>query len=727
MFTRAGRALGADESPSSTSAASSVLTPNVTARSPSATPSTPSTPHGLYAKASSALREAMDGRNNDDGMRYAMINDARRTVQKLSEVLDGGFDAHGLGEDEKDAWLLQVECLREAVEDATANVAGELPSPVPSPVVREASADSSEMFEGLALAPSGTSTDTSDLDLFSGLNIVATPPTPSKTQVEVPQPISPHVLFEANDSEHSSSTPQQVQVRIGYGRDEMEHATEPTTAVPDFTEFGDTPEFTFAQVSRSASVGDLEDVPVFDETSSALVGEFEFALASSPLPTASMDGHSEDELRGLLQTAELRNKAPELAHRSCEVRIEACVKKRSVVGNSAMALVAQINELKSRQEKAVSEDDYEAAATLEDQISGVVNTYADTERKLLALETEFTSTIEESIKALENLVNAGKVSVEELTIFRRGKDELLQARNAQKNQAKQAANHAKEKLQDAKSSADEMIRQINVEIGEVKVRRGALAEPMSTLRAEIEDLRAQLEEKQGAYEAFTVQIQSLDAEEQSLISKAESTKTTAESAEAEIAKFLAVENVDDSEPVGYDEAESAMASIRDGLCTKEQILASTSNALEAMRAFIERESSAIAQEATARLELVTAENRIKTKSRSQKLIASLRLHITELEATKTTAASEKRFKDAADASTEIKRLTQQIEDAEKDIGDRGDDNDGIDTLRAALLDAQRATSRARIARLEEESRVYPTSTDAVRVAIDLTRIKHRDY
>ena len=117
----------------------------------------------------------MDGRNNDDGMRYAMINDARRTVQKLSEVLDGGFDAHGLGEDEKDAWLLQVECLREAVEDATANVAGELPSPVPSLVVREASADSSEMFEGLALAPSGTSTDTSDLDLFSGLNIVATP------------------------------------------------------------------------------------------------------------------------------------------------------------------------------------------------------------------------------------------------------------------------------------------------------------------------------------------------------------------------------------------------------------------------------------------------------------------------------------------------------------------------------------------------------------------------
>ena len=721
MFTRARRALGADESLSS---ASSVLTPNVTARSPSATPSTPSTPHGLYAKASSALREAMDGRNNDDGMRYAMINDARRTVQKLSEVLDGGFDAHGLGEDEKDAWLLQVECLREAVEDATANVAGELPSPVPSPVVREASPDSSGMFEGLALAPSGTSTDTSDLDLFSGLNIVATPPTPSKAQVEVPQPISPHVLFEANDSEHSNSTPQQAQVRIGYGRDEMEHATEPTTAVPDFTEFGDTPEFTFAQVSRSASVGDLEDVPVFDETSSALVGEFEFALASSPLPTASMDGN---ELRGLLQTAELRNKAPELAHRSCEARIEACVKKRSVVGNSAMALVAQINELKSRQEKAVSEDDYEAAATLEDQISGIVDTYADTERKLLALENEFTSTIEESIKALENLVNAGKVSVEELTIFRRGKDELLQARNAQKNQAKQAANHAKEKLQDAKSSADETIRQINDEIGEVKVRRGALAEPMSTLRAEIEDLRAQLEEKQGAYEAFTVQIQSLDAEEQSLISKAESAKTTAESAEAEIAKFLAVENVDDSEPVGYDEAESAMASIRDGLCTKEQILASTSNALEAMRAFIERESSAIAQEATARLELVTAENRIKTKSRSQKLIASLRLHITELEATKTTAASEKRFKDAADASTEIKCLTQQIEDAEKDIDDRGDDNDGIDALRAALLDAQRATSRARIARLEEESRVYPTSTDAVRVAIDLTRIKHRDY
>jgi len=721
MFTRARRALGADESLSS---ASSVLTPNVTARSPSATPSTPSTPHGLYAKASSALREAMDGRNNDDGMRYAMINDARRTVQKLSEVLDGGFDAHGLGEDEKDAWLLQVECLREAVEDATANVAGELPSPVPSPVVREASPDSSGMFEGLALAPSGTSTDTSDLDLFSGLNIVATPPTPSKAQVEVPQPISPHVLFEANDSEHSNSTPQQAQVRIGYGRDEMEHATEPTTAVPDFTEFGDTPEFTFAQVSRSASVGDLEDVPVFDETSSALVGEFEFALASSPLPTASMDGN---ELRGLLQTAELRNKAPELAHRSCEARIEACVKKRSVVGNSAMALVAQINELKSRQEKAVSEDDYEAAATLEDQISGIVDTYADTERKLLALENEFTSTIEESIKALENLVNAGKVSVEELTIFRRGKDELLQARNAQKNQAKQAANHAKEKLQDAKSSADETIRQINDEIGEVKVRRGALAEPMSTLRAEIEDLRAQLEEKQGAYEAFTVQIQSLDAEEQSLISKAESAKTTAESAEAEIAKFLAVENVDDSEPVGYDEAESAMASIRDGLCTKEQILASTSNALEAMRAFIERESSAIAQEATARLELVTAENRIKTKSRSQKLIASLRLHITELEATKTTAASEKRFKDAADASTEIKCLTQQIEDAEKDIDDRGNDNDGIDALRAALLDAQRATSRARIARLEEESRVYPTSTDAVRVAIDLTRIKHRDY
>jgi len=721
MFTRARRALGADESLSS---ASSVLTPNVTARSPSATPSTPSTPHGLYAKASSALREAMDGRNNDDGMRYAMINDARRTVQKLSEVLDGGFDAHGLGEDEKDAWLLQVECLREAVEDATANVAGELPSPVPSPVVREASPDSSGMFEGLALAPSGTSTDTSDLDLFSGLNIVATPPTPSKAQVEVPQPISPHVLFEANDSEHSNSTPQQAQVRIGYGRDEMEHATEPTTAVPDFTEFGDTPEFTFAQVSRSASVGDLEDVPVFDETSSALVGEFEFALASSPLPTASMDGN---ELRGLLQTAELRNKAPELAHRSCEARIEACVKKRSVVGNSAMALIAQINELKSRQEKAVSEDDYEAAATLEDQISGIVDTYADTERKLLALENEFTSTIEESIKALENLVNAGKVSVEELTIFRRGKDELLQARNAQKNQAKQAANHAKEKLQDAKSSADETIRQINDEIGEVKVRRGALAEPMSTLRAEIEDLRAQLEEKQGAYEAFTVQIQSLDAEEQSLISKAESAKTTAESAEAEIAKFLAVENVDDSEPVGYDEAESAMASIRDGLCTKEQILASTSNALEAMRAFIERESSAIAQEATARLELVTAENRIKTKSRSQKLIASLRLHITELEATKTTAASEKRFKDAADASTEIKCLTQQIEDAEKDIDDRGNDNDGIDALRAALLDAQRATSRARIARLEEESRVYPTSTDAVRVAIDLTRIKHRDY
>lgn len=655
-----------------------------------------------------------------------MINDARRTVQKLSEVLAGGFDAHGLGEDEKDAWLLQMECLHEAVEDATANVAGQLPSPIPSPVVREASTDSSGMFEGLALAPSGTS-DTSDLDLFSGLNILATPPTPPKTRVEVPQPISPHVLFEANDSEHSDSTPQQAQVRIGYGRDEMEQATEPTTAVPDFTEFGDTPEFTFAQVSRSASVGDLEDVPVFDETSSALVGEFEFAMCASPLPTASMDGNSEDELRELLQTAELRNKAPELAHRSCEARIEACVKKRSVVGNSAMALVAQINELKSRQEKAVSEDDYEAAATLEDQISGVVNTYADTERKLLALENEFTSTIEESIKALENLVNAGKASVEELTIFRRGKDELLQARNAQKNQAKQAAQKRAEKLREAKSSADEMIRQINDEIGEVKVRREALDQPMSTLRAEIEDLRAQLEEKQGAYEAFTLQIQSLDAEEQSLISKAESAKTTAESTEAEIAKFLAVENVDDSEPVGYDEAESAMASIRDGLCAKEQILASTSNALEAMRTFIERESSAIAQEATARLELATAENRIKTKSRSQKLIASLRLHITELEATKSTAASEKRFKDAADASTEIKRLTQQIEDAEKDIDDKGDDNDAIDAIRATLLDAQRATSRARIARLEEESRVYPTSTDAVRVAIDLTRIKHRDY
>ena len=655
-----------------------------------------------------------------------MINDARRTVQKLSEVLAGGFDAHGLGEDEKDAWLLQMECLHEAVEDATANVAGQLPSPIPSPVVREASADSSGMFEGLTLAPSGTS-DTSDLDLFSGLNILATPPTPPKTRVEVPQPISPHVLFEANDSEHSDSTPQQAQVRIGYGRDEMEQATEPTTAVPDFTEFGDTPEFTFAQVSRSASVGDLEDVPVFDETSSALVGEFEFAMCASPLPTASMDGNSEDELRELLQTAELRNKAPELAHRSCEARIEACVKKRSVVGNSAMALVAQINELKSRQEKAVSEDDYEAAATLEDQISGVVNTYADTERKLLALENEFTSTIEESIKALENLVNAGKASVEELTIFRRGKDELLQARNAQKNQAKQAAQKRAEKLREAKSSADEMIRQINDEIGEVKVRREALDQPMSTLRAEIEDLRAQLEEKQGAYEAFTLQIQSLDAEEQSLISKAESAKTTAESTEAEIAKFLAVENVDDSEPVGYDEAESAMASIRDGLCAKEQILASTSNALEAMRTFIERESSAIAQEATARLELATAENRIKTKSRSQKLIASLRLHITELEATKSTAASEKRFKDAADASTEIKRLTQQIEDAEKDIDDKGDDNDAIDAIRATLLDAQRATSRARIARLEEESRVYPTSTDTVRVAIDLTRIKHRDY
>ena len=730
MFTRARRALGVDDSPPSTSTASSVLTPNVTARraSTSATPSTPSTPQGLYAKASSALREALDGGKNDDGMRYAMINDARRTVQKLSEVLDGGFDAHGLGEDEKDAWLLQVECLREAVDDATVNVAGLEASQVPSPVVREANVDSSMsgMFEGLALAPPGTSTEnTAGLDLFSGLNVVGTPPTP-KVQVEAPQPISPHVLFEMSDNEHGGSTPQRT-VRIGYGRDEMAQTTKPTTAVPDFEEFGATPEFTFARVSRSAA-DDEDPLPVFDEeTSSALVGEFEFAVASLP-PMGSIDGridNEEDELSALLQAAQFRNKAPELAHRSCEARIEACVKKRSVVGSSAMALLAQIDELKSQQEQAVTRDDYEAAATLEEQISGAVKTYDDTERKLLDLEKDFTSTIEESIKALENLVNAGKTSVEELTIFCRAKDELLAAKNAEKHQAKQAAKEAEEKLQETKNNASELFRQTNEEIGEVKARREALDAPMCALNAEIEDLRAQLLEKESAYEALIEQMKSLDEEEQCLIAKAEITKTKVEETEAEIAKFLEDENVEEDATAGEDEAERKVTGIREGLSTKEQTLASTSDALSILRTFIERESSAVAQESKAHVELTSAENAAKTRAQSQKLIATLRVRINELETAKTIAASEKRFKDAADASAEIKHLTQQIENAEEE-SHAGDDDIDIDALRAALIDAQRAARHARIARLEEESRIYPSTADAVRIAIDLARIKHRE-
>jgi len=690
---------------------SSPYTPNVTARSMSS-----ESLHTSFVDAMRAMDDASMAESNV-GVRCASINAARRAIAACDEAIGQTT----MTMKERAIWEERMAGLHARAATAAASVGDDAPRTT-SAAKESSSGGLRGMFEGLAMSTPTSANGLSGFDLFSGLDIATNGS--NATGSPRAQPISPHTLFGMGVEDDGDRTPKVTPVRVGYARDEMNVAM---AAAPESI---GSPELTFAHISRSTSEDDL---PVFDETSSALMGEFEFAVATPPRATKSttmsLEESSANELLGMLKAAEARKKAPELAHRSCEARMEACAKKRCVIARECMTLLAQVGDLKMRQEQSVARDDYEVAAKLEDQLSTMQNAYNDLERKLLAVEEEFTRTMEESLRALESLVKAGEANTAEVSTFhdakRREVEALLSARDAMKTSAREAAEQAKDNVRIKQKIAHELVSRAGEEMESLKMRRATFETPMRELTAEVEDLRAKLREKESAYETMTAEIESLDSEERRLRAKINDAKVAAENAEIEIENLPVVEDVQDAREHLAVEAESeaqrAVQRLREELSVKKTDLAATTNALSSVRAFVELEASAAACLARVQCDLIDAERR----EASSKHVAALRIRIAELEALKTTAASEKRFKDAADAISEIKELATKI-DAAATSSTEAESSADVAARRNDLSDAISAVQRARLDRLREESRVCAYTSDAALVAIDLLRLKCSD-
>ena len=705
----------------SRSRSTSPLTPNATARERDSRPS-PRTldVDSLASRAAELLADASapaTGGLEEDGERFARINEARRLIESI----------RAKGRDESDASRRERAAAAVGMLEELANDAAE----------RAASGRFRRVVE--------TESESSGLELFSGLTLVdATMGSPMgsvsvSARGPTASPTSPSELF-ALAADASTPTPdsswRREKPRIGYGRraeeenieTRMTRMTTPIAPTMMETEAPPPPPPIF------------EEANLVDETSEA----FEFvaptpasedAVALTPA-VGGVDDHA--ELERTLHACDVRCKPAKLAFESAEARREAALLKRKSLATECARLIGAMNDFKGDQERAIGEDDYEAAGRLQESIEGAKETLEATETRLRDVEDDFVRAVEEAIRAKVKLIDAHREGVSDVTSFCEAKkklrDDARSIRDRAARDAKAQKEARKEALERAKADADAE-RKASAEGAETLSReKEALEEPIRALMDEVAALRASLEAKETELAEKEAERRRLvDAEEDSRRRVAEAQKSV-EATERELKSFDdAVDDDDDeshrtpdaSEDTAQrviDEAEAASARFAESLERHQSDLETRERLLDDLSTFIERETSAREAMRDASSVLDRAREEKASAEAAGKRLSELESRLQTLEASKADAVSHKRFSDAQDAATEIKTVLEQIDAArastQTDVLVALDDAIALASRR--LADARAAAAKSRLARLRAESSADTTD------AIALVRLLHGD-
>ena len=552
-------------------------------------------------------------------------------------------------------------------------------------------------------------------------------------------PTSPSELF-ALAADASTPTPdsswRREKPRIGYGRraeeenieTRMTRMTTPIAPTMVETEAPPPPPPIF------------EEANLVDETSEA----FEFvaptpasedAVALTPA-VGGVDDHA--ELERTLHACDVRCKPAKLAFESAEARREAALLKRKSLATECARLIGAMNDFKGDQERAIGEDDYEAAGRLQESIEGAKETLEATETRLRDVEDDFVRAVEEAIRAKVKLIDAHREGVSDVTSFCEAKkklrDDARSIRDRAARDAKAQKEARKEALERAKADADAE-RKVSAEGAETLSReKEALEEPIRALMDEVADLRASLEAKETELAEKEAERRRLvDAEEDSRRRVAEAQKSV-EATERELKSFDDAVDDDDDESHRkpdasedsaqrvIDEAEAASARFAESLERHQSDLETRERLLDDLSTFIERETSAREAMRDASSVLDRAREEKASAEAAGKRLSELESRLQTLEASKADAVSHKRFSDAQDAATEIKTVLEQIDAArastQTDVLVALDDAIALASRR--LDDARAAAAKSRLARLRAESSADTTD------AIALVRLLHGD-
>ena len=702
----------------SRSRSTSPLTPNATARERDSRPS-PRTldVDSLASRAAELLADASapaTGGLEEDGERFARINEARRLIESI----------RAKGRNESDASRRERAAAAVGMLEELANDAAE----------RAASGRFRRVVE--------TESESSGLDLFSGLTLVDAPMGTPMGSVSVSargptaSPTSPSELF-ALDADASTPTPdsswRREKPRIGYGRRAEEENIETRMTTPIAPTMVETE-------APPPPPPIFEEANLVDETSEA----FEFvaptpasedAVALTPT-VGGVDDRA--ELERTLHACDVRCKPAKLAFESAEARREAALLKRRSLATECARLIGAMNDFKGDQERAIGEDDYEAAGRLQESIEGAKETLEATETRLRDVEDDFVRAVEEAIRAKVKLVDAHREGVSDVTSFYEAKkklrDDARSIRDRAARDAKAQKEARKEALERAKADADAE-RKASAEGAETLSReKEALEEPIRALMDEVAALRASLEAKETELAEKEAERRRLvDDEEDSRRRVAEAQKSV-EATERELKSFDDAVDDDDDESHRkpdasedsaqrvIDEAEAASARFAESLERHQSDLETRERLLDDLSTFIERETSAREAMRDASSVLDRAREEKASAEAAGKRLSELESRLQTLEASKADAVSHKRFSDAQDAATEIKTVLEQIDAArastQTDVLVALDDAIALASRR--LDDARAAAAKSRLARLRAESSADTTD------AIALLRLLHGD-
>ena len=720
--TASGRMFGRARSQST-----SPLTPNATARA-----SSPATLDldALVSRASNCLADASSsttGTDDDDGARFAGINEARRLIETIrARSRDATMPTS-----KREAATAALGMLEEMANDAVERAArGRFRSVVETPETPTTPASGGlDLFSGLTLADAPSVSTSSPSELFA-LDADAPTPTP--------------------DSSWRREKPK----RIGYGRrDEGDEETRAMTPMASSSSLMPSPSPIAPTMVEAEPPS--PPPPIFDEAAlvaSATTETFEFervapsssasddAVALTPVVGGGgVDDDDRVEFERLMRACDVRFKPAKLAFESAEARREAALLKRRRLAAECARLIGAMNDLKRDQERAIGEDDYEAAGRLQESIEGAKETLEATETRLRDVEHDFVAAVEEAIRAKKTWIDAHRESVSDVTSFCESKKTRRDdARSIRERAARDAAAQKearREALERAKAEADAEATASADGAETLRREKEALEAPIRALTDEVAALRASLEAKERELEEKEAERRRLaDAEDDSR-RRVEEARASVEAAESELRRFDDDDDAmneessrrtpDASEDAAQrviDEAELATTRFAESLERHQSELETRERLFDDLSTFIERETSAREEMCEASSALERAREEKVSAEAAGKRLSELESRLRTLEASKADAVSRKRFSDAQEAATEIKTVLEQIDAARAST-----QTDVIVALDAAialasrrLADARAAAAKARLARLRAES-----STDTAD-AIALVRLLHGD-
>jgi len=708
------------------SQSTSPLTPNATARA-----SSPATLDldALVSRASNCLADASSsttGTDDDDGARFAGINEARRLIETIRAL---SRDAT-MPTSKREAATAALGMLEEMANDAVERAArGRFRRVVETPETPMTPASGGlDLFSGLTLADAPSVSTSSPSELFA-LDADAPTPTP--------------------DSSWRREKPK----RLGYGRrGEEDDGTRAMTPMASLSSLMPSP----SSIAPTMVETEPPSPPpsIFEEAAlvaSAATETFEFdrVAPSSPAsddavaltPVVGGGGGDDDdrvEFERLMRACDVRFKPAKLAFESAEARREAALLKRRRLAAECARLIGAMNDLKRDQERAIGEDDYEAAGRLEESIEGAKETLEATETRLRDVEHDFVAAVEEAIRAKKTWIDAHRESVSDVTSFceakktRRDDARSFRERDARDAAARKEAR--REALERAKAEADAEATASAEGAETLRREKEALEAPIRALMDEVAALRASLEAKERELEKKEAERRRLaDAEDDSR-RRVEEARASVDAAESELRRFddddamneeSSRRTPDASEDAAQrviDEAESATTRFAESLERHKSELETRERLLDDLSTFIERETSAREEMCEASSALERAREDKASAEAAGKRLSELESRLQTLEASKADAVSRKRFSDAQDAATEIKTVLEQIDAArastQTDVIVALDDAIALASRR--LADARAAAAKARLARLRAES-----STDTAD-AIALVRLLHGD-